>query len=96
MNIGENDWLAREYKREGRTITPQAAKKLAREHMLDCDARGIRVRHAMDCEAKQVQNQSRSRARRDKAASLRRLGQGQGSSLNRLMSQLRELLDLTK
>ena len=65
MGIGENDWLAQEYKREGRPISSAAAKRLEREHMLDCDARGIRVRHAMECAADQVRRETRQRAHRE-------------------------------
>ncbi len=65
MGIGETDWLAQEYKREGRPISSEAARKLEREHMLDCDARGLRVRHAMECAADRVRRETRQRAHRE-------------------------------
>lgn len=65
MGIGETDWLAQEYRREGRPITPQAAARLAREHMVDCDAKGIRVRHAMECNSQKLKRETLARARRE-------------------------------
>lgn len=59
MGIGENDWLAQEYKREGRVITSEAARRLAKEHLLDCDSRGIQQEHHEDCAADELKRASR-------------------------------------
>lgn len=62
MGIGETDWLAQEYKREGRTITPEAARRLAKEHLLDCDSHNLKADHHNDCDADELKRDSRRSA----------------------------------
>lgn len=56
--LGEKDWLAQEYIREGYTITPEAAQRLAKEHMLDCDADRLRTEHHRDCDARDLKRET--------------------------------------
>lgn len=61
MGIGESDWLAEEYRREGRVITSEAARRLAKEHLLDCDSHQLKREHREDCAASQLKRDSRKK-----------------------------------
>lgn len=61
MGIGESDWLAEEYRREGRVITSEAARRLAKEHLLDCDSHQLKRQHQEDCAASQLKRDSRKK-----------------------------------
>lgn len=68
MNIGENDWLAQEYRREGRSITPEAARRLAKEHLLECDSHRIRQNHREECAADALKHSTRKAVLEDGAS----------------------------